>query len=187
MKINNYNTPQFIKKFLTAKEEPITARKTAFLGKILNDINDLVLDEILLNNYNLRLGNSVYIKLVRKERNFDKLAVDWGKSNKLKKEILSRGGKPASKIGTNEKGNPIFDDGEKWMVFFTDDFYLTVKKTYTHKKVSETKFEKFAPNAIFWRFVLSSQAELRLSNYLNTKKLNKLDIPIYERDKNYIL
>jgi hypothetical protein len=183
----NFNTPDFIKNYLISNNQKITTTKLFKLGKILNDLNDLMLDEIILNNYPLRVGNAVYIKLVRKERNFDKLIVNWGESNKLKKQIIERGEKPASKIGTSPNGNPIFDDGKKWMVFFIDDFYLTIQKIYTYEKISETKYKKLVPNSIFWKFDVSSEAFGRLTNYVNTNKINKLTVPLYERNKNYIL
>lgn len=180
MKLNSFNNPDFIKRYLIDKNIKPTSRKVNEYSKVLNALNDLMLDSIILENYTLILGDAIRLKLVKRQRNFDKLAVNWGASNKLKKEILDRGGKPAKKIGTSDNGNPIFDGGERWMVFFTDDDYVVLKKLYIFNHEKKLK----VPSAFYWKFRISSKAEERINHYINSGKINKVDIPLYERNKN---
>jgi hypothetical protein len=47
-------------------------------------------------------------------------AVDWGTSNKIKAEILSRGGLPY------REENGVGNGGEKWLVYHTSPVYYTI-------------------------------------------------------------
>lgn len=166
-------------------EEPVYKYKT-YLSKILKEVNDLLLDEVILNNYRLKLGNCIEIKLVRIPRNFDRLAVNWGASNKLKKEILDRGGVLTNKIGVTENGNPKFDDGEKWMVFFTDEYYITLKRSILYIKYGEnaTSSSRVNPNSIYWHYKAFCKSIKRVTNYEKLEKINKLQIPLHVRNQN---
>jgi len=154
------------------------------INRVLKDLNDYFLDYILLENGELSLYGLCSFHLERLQRNFDKLAVDWYRSNKNKKEILARGGKIATKIGISDKGNPIFDDGEKWMVFFLDDFYFRVVKKNLCIKKEDGTIKPLVFNVFFWKYIQNDKLLKRFNHYKNNNKLNILDIPLNNGHKN---
>lgn len=64
----------------------------------------------------LNLQNNLgYIRIKKIKRNFMKAVPNWGESNKLKAELISKG------ITPKDQNNPT---GEEWIVFYTDPWYL---------------------------------------------------------------
>ncbi len=77
----------------------------------------------ILDGRELNMGKGLSrLSIMRIERDFKRLVIDWENSNKLKAELLAEGEELFS------KDNP---DGVKWFVFFTDDWYL---RFYWEKK-----------------------------------------------------
>lgn len=80
-----------------------------------------------------RLG---YFQIIRIPRNFKKPRVNWGASNKLKQQLL-------------DEGKELYDDstgkGEKWIVYYTDDFYCRYYWSKKHCKVRNKSVYKFVP------------------------------------------
>lgn len=181
-----YSVGNFSKDYLEAN--PDVKLSVTLINKVIKVFNDLMLDEILINNYEYYLGNCYKLSMERYERNFNTLAVDWGASNKLKKEIIERGEKPAKKIGTTPKGNPIFDDGVQWMIFYTDDFYCSLNfKFRTQPDLTGTrKFSYYNFGSIFWKCIKNDKLMARLNNYEKQNKLSKNNIPLANGIKNYI-
>lgn len=61
------------------------------------------------------LNNLGYVRIKKIRRNYMKPVPDWGASNKLKAKLISEG------VQIKDQDHP---DGEEWMVFFTDPWYL---------------------------------------------------------------
>jgi hypothetical protein len=175
---NIYTVGNFSKEYLVKnKGTGLTEIKVNY---VLKTFYDLIVDEILLNNYQYKLGGCFTVQMERYTRNFSKLAVNWGASNKLKKEILARGGKPAKKVGLTPKGNPAYDDGEQWMVFYIDEFYCSLSFKYkTLKDIHEKKPFVYANfGSTFWKPIQNDKLLKRFHNYETLKKLNQNNIPL---------
>ena len=81
---------------------------------ICSDFNILSMNYIL-EGKKLNLGfnlSSIYI--VRKERDPRSPRINWGESNKYKKELLDKG---------EDLYNKETDTGTKWHIYHTDEFY----------------------------------------------------------------
>jgi hypothetical protein len=80
-----------------------------------------------------------YLRIKKIKRNYKKLVPDWGESNKLKKQLLAEGKVP------KDQDHP---DGEQWMVFFSDPWYLRwawIKRGVC--RVKNQSFYLFQPTA----------------------------------------
>jgi hypothetical protein len=85
------------------------------------------------------LSNLGYIRIKKIRRNYMKPVPDWGASNKLKAQVIAEGKTP------KDQNHP---DGEEWMVFFTDPWYLRwawVKKGVC--RVKNQSVYEFKPTA----------------------------------------
>ena len=86
--------------------------------KIFKDICSVFNIEIIsyiLEGLTFNMGNNLStISVVRKERDFRSPTIDWGESNKYKKELLNEG----EKLYNSET-----DTGVKWHIYYTDRFY----------------------------------------------------------------
>jgi len=98
--------------------------------KLVNEYHKAMVDECI-KGYKWSLPfNLGLIKIVMSKRKYTVLpdgairgSVDWGKSNKLKAEILEKGQVPL-KVFKDEEGNKIGDNGGvAWLCYFTDSFY----------------------------------------------------------------
>lgn len=97
--------------------------------------NKRVMEEIIYGGKALEMGaNLSFIKVVRIRRNHDKSVVNWGASNKKKKEILERGGTPKG------EDNP---DGEDWLIYFTDEWYARFRWKKKYCKVPYHTYYRF--------------------------------------------
>ena len=86
---------------------------------ILRSFNKSVIDEIL-RGYSFNLGYSLsYIKIVARDvSKRKKKKVDWGTSNKNKKEILLNGGVAYEVLERDEEGKILTDNGgEHWIAY----------------------------------------------------------------------
>jgi hypothetical protein len=153
-----------------------------FLKGVYNDI----VDEILLNNYEVEVGRMFKVNLKRMERQFDKLAVNWRESLRLKKEALARGETLAKKIGVSEQGNPIFDGGTKWMVYFSDPYYVTLTFSPKHYLRTDGTWD-FPKRRFIWKSTQNSRLLMRFMKYEESNKVSKLNIPLHNGSKNNLL
>lgn len=148
----NYNSKELYRDYI--KEYPNSKITQLEFTAIITEFNYSIGEKIINLNYRFYLGfNLAYLMLVKVERSFNKMALDFGRSNKLKKKLIEEGKEPAKKIGVDDKGNPILSNENTWMVFFTNDFYpaftfFKVKNSYGNleKKVFRTK------HIAFWKF-----------------------------------
>lgn len=87
--------------------------------KIIGDFNSKIVDEIL-KGYSYNLGYSLsYLRIKGRDVTLrKKKKIDWGKSNKYKKEIIEAGGIPYEVLERNEKGEIIKDNGGTyWLAY----------------------------------------------------------------------
>jgi hypothetical protein len=83
--------------------------------EVISRINKKASDAIILGDtFNLQ-NNLGYIRIKKIRRNYMKPVPDWGASNKLKAQLVAEGKTP------KDETHP---DGEEWIVFFTDPWYL---------------------------------------------------------------
>ena len=81
---------------------------------ICSDFNILVINE-LLEGKEFNMGNNLStLSIIRKNRDPRSPRIDWGESNKYKKELLEEG----QKLYNSKTG-----EGTKWHIYYTDDFY----------------------------------------------------------------
>jgi|TARA_R110000851_G_scaffold79130_4_gene174358 hypothetical protein len=81
---------------------------------ICSEFNMMIMDYILEGKeFNMGYNLST-VSIVRKDRDPRSPRVDWGESNKYKKELLSEG---------ETIYDPITDLGVKWHIYHTDSFY----------------------------------------------------------------
>ena len=94
---------------------------------ICHEFNMLILDYIL-DGKSFNMGNNLSsLSIIRRERDPRSPRIDWGESNKYKKELL-------------EEGQDLYDNitgkGVKWHIYHTDSFYC---KYYWNKGKCKVK------------------------------------------------
>lgn len=115
----------------------------------------------------LNLGNRLGHILIKKiKRNYRKPVVDWGQSKVLKKQLQDKG------VALWTKDNP---DGEKWMVFHSDPWYLRwawgkkhlcrVKNQTVYKFVATSNKSKVGGDNSLDK--LGNKGKLALANKIN--------------------
>ena len=81
---------------------------------ICHQFNIMIMDYIL-EGKEFNMGNNLStISITRRERDPRSPRIDWGESNKYKKELLEEG----QNLYNSETGN-----GVKWHIYHTDEFY----------------------------------------------------------------
>lgn len=134
--------------------------------EVLTRFNKKVSDTIIMGgifNLNNNLG---YIRIKKIRRNYERAVPNWKESNFHKKKLIEEGKVP--------KG-PLTPEGENWMVFFTDAWYLRwawVKRGVCRTK-NQTVYE-FKPtsnrsqtNGGLTKEALGNKGKLVLANKLN--------------------
>lgn len=111
------------------------------ITEITNYINQRVVEEALKNNPVSLTGLGVF--RVRKKLRIN-ASIDWGTTNKLKKEILARGGTLYKQW--EEDGKIVNNGGEEYLAYYTDNHYfkfeLGVHSNYFYNKDNVSyKFE----------------------------------------------
>ena len=87
---------------------------TNLFRDICSDFNMLVIDYIL-EGKEFNMGNNLStLSIKRQERDPRSPKIDWGESNKYKKELLEEGQKLY---------DAKLDAGVKWHIYYTDSFY----------------------------------------------------------------
>ena len=103
---------------------------------ICSEFNIMVIDYILEGG-KFNMGNNLsYISILRIERNNSKPAIDWGESNKYKRELLTEG----KSLYNAETGK-----GEKWHIYYTDSEYCRYYWNKSGCKISNKSVYKFIP------------------------------------------
>ena len=101
---------------------------------ICSEFNIMIINYIL-EGKEFNMGNNLStISIIRKDRDPRSPRIDWGESNKYKKELLKEG---------KELYNSETEKGIKWHIYYTDDFYC---KYYWRKgkcKVSNKSVYRF--------------------------------------------
>lgn len=84
------------------------------------------------------IGTIKIIRVARPEDSNNAHNINWGLSNKLKKEITERGGTPLA-FTKNEKGEPISNEGEPWKIKYdnSDEPFYVRTSFRTHRWVKE--------------------------------------------------
>ena len=81
---------------------------------IIHEFNMLIMDYIL-EGKEFNMGNNLStLSIIRRDRDPRSPRIDWGESNKYKKELLEEGQKLY---------NPETGEGIKWHIYHTDEFY----------------------------------------------------------------
>jgi len=128
--------------------------------KIFKDICSVFNIEIIsyiLEGLTFNMGNNLStISVVRKERDFRSPTIDWGESNKYKKELLNEG----EKLYNSET-----DTGVKWHIYYTDRFYC---KYYWRKGKCKI------PNKSVYRFDATRGLKGNKEKLINMLKLDDL-------------
>jgi hypothetical protein len=137
-----------------------TKIKYADYVRVLKRYNTLIIEGVAGgSSWNLPF-NMGTISTVVNTRRFTSKVVNWPESNKLKQSIIDRGGVP------REKGS---EEGESWIVYYTDEFFCRIKwdkKNTKGKSVKNWKIYKFSPAWGFRRFLSKKLKEDELNELL---------------------
>lgn len=142
--------------------------------------NELIADAIIHKGYEYNfLGGISSIFIKRKKRYFkdDKAeglttvhnnrVVNWGESNKKKKEIIARGGTPYQAVKDGNFNILSDNGGEKWLVYFEDDYSFWVAWDKVNSRVSNKFLYSFVPTKpLIKNLIKATQDETIVCNYL---------------------
>ncbi len=147
------------------------------------------LQNIILKGEQLRLPFSMdIIKLVKVPRNFNKLVVNWKASNERRKSLLENNIPIAKCIGYDAWQNPIFTEGEKWIIYYTDDYYPMFNIYRTKKSILLGSGMKVKVRTNYnindYNFVLLTNTKNQMRELIANKTIdvNKLDLLSYNKD-----
>ena len=103
---------------------------------ICNQFNIMIMDYILEGKeFNMGYNLST-LSIVRRERDPRTPRINWGESNKYKKELVEQGKKLYS---------ADTDSGEKWHIYYTDSEYCRYYWNKSGCKVQNKSVYKFVP------------------------------------------
>ena len=103
---------------------------------ICSDFNMLIINHILTGK-KFNMGNNLsFVSIIRIDRNNSKPRVDWGESNKYKKELLKEG---------KELYNSKTGEGVKWHIYYTDTEYCRDCWNKSKCRVPNKSVYKFVP------------------------------------------
>lgn len=142
----DFNTPELYKFY---KKESGELSKEMFT-ELCQEFNQRVMDDIILKGGKFNMGDNLStLSIGRIERNYSNKQVDWAASKKLKQQLL-------------DEGKKLYDDstkeGEKWLVYFTNDWYC---RFYWNKGRCKV------PNKTAYKFV-ATRGEVGNKNKLKT-------------------
>lgn len=104
--------------------------------EIAEEFNKMAVEE-LLKGHRIRLPARLgYIQIIRIHRSFKRPLVDWKASYDLKAKLEAEG----KKLYDKETGK-----GEKWIVYFTDDYYFRYYWSKKNCKVRNKSVYRFVP------------------------------------------
>ena len=106
----NHNLSDIYKDYVTNNKE---IDKSLFID-ICHEFNIMIIDYIL-EGKEFNMGNNLStLSIVKKDRDPRSPRLDWGESNKYKKELLEEG---------QDLYNVETGEGVKWHIYYTDEFY----------------------------------------------------------------
>tara|TARA_R110000737_G_C14449923_1_gene462988 strand:+ start:374 stop:850 length:477 start_codon:yes stop_codon:yes gene_type:complete len=83
-------------------------------SNIIQEFNIMIIDYIL-EGKEFNMGNNLStLSIIKRDRDPRSPRLDWGESNKYKKELLDEG----KSLYNSETG-----EGVKWHIYYTDEFY----------------------------------------------------------------
>jgi len=86
----------------------------SLFSTICHEFNIMIIDYIL-EGKEFNMGNNLStLSIIKKDRDPRSPRLDWGESNKYKKELLEEG----QKLYNSQTG-----EGTKWHIYHTDEFY----------------------------------------------------------------
>jgi hypothetical protein len=151
-----YNSPE-IYTFYQAKGGELSYSEWS---SIVQEFNEMAMNEIILKGGKLNLGaNLSTLSIGRIKRNYHNQQVNWAESNKLKEQLLEEG----KQLYDKETGK-----GEKWIVYFTNDWYCRFYWNKGNCKI---------PNKSVYRFVATRGKmgnKTKLKNLLRSDDLSYL-------------
>lgn len=117
--------------------------KATIYKKIISKFNAKVIDKIIYDNYYFSI-NPLFGSIGVVQNENKNLRPDWGRSNKLRQEIIDRGGIPYIKEEAEKDPNY---KGEKWLVYHPSiDFFIQWHTKYVAKKYNPVLGDyKFKP------------------------------------------
>lgn len=128
--------------------------------EIIYRFNTKISDEVIYKGYVFRPGfgiGNTRIKKVKTDLRVKK-RINWNESNKLKKDIIARGGLPFAVTERDELGKPTANNGgEMWFVYFETMFDYLWHWGKKHANALNIAYYKFRP-----------------TKYNNTSKAGKL-------------
>jgi hypothetical protein len=123
---------------------------------ICEEFNIMIMDYIL-DGKEFNMGNNLStLSIIRRDRDPRSPRLDWGESNKYKKELLEEG----QKLYDSETG-----EGIKWYIYHTDEFYC---KYYWRKGKCKVK------NKSVYRFDATRGVKGNKEKLINLLKTNEL-------------
>lgn len=137
-----------------------TKIKYADYARVIKRYNSLIVEGVAEGKkWNLPF-NMGTIAMVMDTRRFDTKVINWPESNKLKQQIIDQGGQP------REKGS---EEGENWIVYYTDEFFCRIKwdkKNTKGHSVKNWKIYRFSPAWGFRRYLSKKLKEDELNELL---------------------
>ena len=119
----------------------------------------------ILDGGKFNLGNNLStISIIRLNRNNSKPVVNWGESNKYKKELLKEG---------KELYNSKTGEGHKWYIYYTDEEYCRYYWNKGKCKITNKSVYKFTPTRGY------KGNKEKLTNLLQTDELAYLKFKKY--------
>lgn len=101
------------------------------------DFNIHSMNKVIEEARSLDMGSNLgYIKIERIARNWSRPQVNWGESNKYKKELLEEG----KQLFNEETG-----EGEKYLIYHTEPFYCRFKWIRWSNRLPNKKLYNFKP------------------------------------------
>ena len=138
------------------KEEYNDTIEKQVFKNICQEFNLLIIEYILEGKVFNMGQNLSTLSIVRKDRDPRSPRIDWGESNKYKKELLSEG----KELYDSETGT-----GTKWHIYHTDEFYC---KFYWRKS------KCVIPNKSVYRFDATRGIKGNKEKLVNLLKTNDL-------------
>jgi hypothetical protein len=130
---------------------------------ICQDFNIHIMNHIIYEAGTFRMGNNMsFIKILRLDRNFNNLVIDWNESNQLKKKLIAEN-KPLYNKETGE--------GHEWLVYHTNTYYC---RFYWAKKFCRI------PNKTVYRFEPTRGYKGNKEKLKEFLEKNELNYQIYQ-------
>lgn len=142
-----------INRCLNKLEEDLIEVNECIIGEelfrdIICTFNNNISDEIVYHGYTFKLGLGLgIIKIKRVLCNTrTKKRINWGESNKCKKELILQGKTPFKVLERDGNRKPVRDNGgEHWMIFWNDDHDYIWHWSKNRNIVHNSAYYKFSP------------------------------------------